>query len=113
MIQIYHNSRCSKSRECFAFLEKSELKFMVIKYLENTPSFDELKSIIDKLKIKPINLVRQKERIWIECYKDKILTDDEVIQTMVSNPILIERPIVINNDKAVIARPLENIFTII
>lgn len=86
---------------------------MVIKYLENTPSFDELKSIIDKLKIKPINLVRQKERIWIECYKDKILTDDEVIQTMVSNPILIERPIVINNDKAVIARPLENIFTII
>ena len=89
MIQIYHNSRCKKSRECLAFIEKSELKFTVIKYLENTPSFDELKSIIDKLKIKPINLVRQKERIWIEYFKDKILTDDQVIQTLFSNSILI------------------------
>jgi arsenate reductase (glutaredoxin) len=113
MIQIYHNSRCTKSRECLNFLEKSNIQFTVINYLQNTPTFDELKSIIDILKIKPIKLVRQKERIWIENFKDKILTDDEVIHTMVSNPILIERPIVINENKAVIARPLENIFTVI
>ncbi len=113
MIQIYHNSRCKKSRECLAYIEASGNEYQVVKYLDSPPTFDELKSIIDKLKIKPVNLVRQKERIWIEYFKDKILTDDEVIQTMVSNPILIERPIVINNDKAIIARPLENIYTII
>ena len=113
MIQIYHNSRCKKSRECLAYIEASGNEYQVVKYLDSPPTFDELKIIIDKLKIKPINLVRQKERIWIEYFKDKILTDDEVIQTMVSNPILIERPIVINNDKAIIARPLENIYTII
>jgi len=107
MIQIYHNSRCGKSRECLAFLEDSGKEFEVIKYLENVPTFDELKSIIEKLNSKPIELVRQKEKIWIENFKNTTMTDDEIIQAMISNPILIERPIVINGNKAVIARPLE------
>lgn len=107
MIQIYHNSRCGKSRECLAFLEDSGKEFEVIKYLENVPTFDELKSIIEKLNSKPIELVRQKEKIWIENFKNTTMTDDEIIQAMISNPILIERPIVINENKAVIARPLE------
>lgn len=113
MIQIYHNSRCGKSRECLVFLENSGQKYEIVKYLEDVPSFGELKKIIQKLGIKPIELVRRKEKIWIENFKDKPLTDDEIIQAMISNPILIERPIVINGDKAVIARPLEKVADIL
>ena len=112
MIQIYHNSRCGKSRECLAFLEDSDKEYEIIKYLEDIPTFEELKIIIKKLDIKPIELVRQKEKIWIENFKGKKMTDDEIIQTMISNPILIERPIVINGDKAIIARPLEKVAAI-
>lgn len=108
MIQIYHNSRCGKSRECLVFLENSGQKYEIIKYLEDVPTFEKLKEIIEKIGIKPIELVRRKEKIWIADFKDKSLNDDEIIQAMVSNPILIERPIVINGNKAVIARPLEN-----
>lgn len=113
MIQIYHNSRCGKSRECLAFLENSGKEYEVIKYLEDVPSFEELKGIIEKLGIKPIELVRQKEKIWTENFKYTKMSDDEIIKTMISNPILIERPIVINGNKAVIARPLENANTIL
>ena len=113
MIQIYHNPRCGKSRECLAFLEDSNKEFEVIKYLDTIPTFDELKIIITKLNIKPIELVRQKEKIWSENFKKTTMTDDEIIQAMISNPILIERPIVINGNKAVIARPLEKAMTII
>ena len=66
MIQIFHNARCTKSRECLAFLNDTKQDFEVIKYLETPPTFDELKSIISKLNIKPLALVRQKEPIWIE-----------------------------------------------
>jgi arsenate reductase len=113
MIQIYHNSRCGKSRECLAFLEDSGKEFEIIKYLDDVPTFEELKSIVQKLNIKPIELVRRKEKIWIENFKDKTMSDDEIIQAMISNPILIERPIVINGEKAVIARPLEKTATIL
>jgi arsenate reductase (glutaredoxin) len=107
MIQIYHNSRCGKSRECLAFIENSGKEYEIIKYLEDIPTFEELKIIIKKLGIKPIELVRQKEKIWIENFKDKKMTDDEIIKAMILNPILIERPIVINGNKAIIARPFE------
>ena len=113
MIQIYHNSRCTKSRECLAFIEDSGIEYEVIKYLDNVPTFDELKTIIEKLDLKPIELVRQKEQVWLENLKNTTMTDDEIIQAMISNPILIERPIVINGDKAVIARPLEKAVTIL
>lgn len=112
MIQIYHNPRCTKSRQCLTFLEESEQKFEVVKYLDNVPTFDELKSIIKKLNIKPIELVRRKEKIWIENFKNLEMSDEEIIQAMVLNPILIERPIVIHGEKAVIARPLEKVMAI-
>ena len=108
MIQIFHNSRCGKSRECLAFIEDSGKEFEIIKYLENVPTIEELTEIIRKLNIKPLELVRQKEKIWIDTYKNKTMTDHEIIKAMIKNPILIERPIIINNEKAVIARPLEN-----
>lgn len=113
MIQIYHNSRCSKSRECLAFIEETGQQYEVIKYLEDVPSFEELKAILIKLDIKPLELVRQKEKIWIENFKGKEMSDEEVIQAMISNPILIERPIVINGNKAIIARPIEKAAAII
>lgn len=109
MIRIYHNPRCGKSRQCLAFLEKTGQEFEIIKYLETIPTFNELKNIIAKLGIKPIAVVRQKEKIWIENFKAKKMSDNEIINAMILYPILIERPIVINGEKAIIARPVEKI----
>lgn len=113
MIKIYHNPRCGKSREGLQILENSGKDFEVIKYLEIHPTFEELKSIIEKLNIKPIDLVRTKEKIWIENFKGKIFSDQEIIDAMISNPILIERPIVINGKKAALGRPPQNISKIL
>ena len=113
MIQIYHNNRCSKSRCGLELLENSGKEYEVIKYLENTPNTNELKNIINLLGITPIQLVRKNEAIWKENYKGKELTDEEIIIAMIENPKLIERPIVINDDKAVIGRPTEAISDII
>jgi len=109
MIQLFHNSRCGKSRNCLAFIESSGKEFEIIKYLENPPTFEELTVLLKKLNFKPIELVRQKEVIWIEKYKNKSLSDDEIINAMIENPILIERPIVVNGDNAYIARDSETI----
>lgn len=109
MITIYHNSRCSKSRDGVCFLEETKQPFQVINYIENTPTKSELKELLKKLNITPLELVRKKESIWIENYKGKNLTDDAVIQAMVEHPKLIERPIIVNGDKAVIARPTDRI----
>lgn len=113
MITIYHNPRCTKSREGVCLLEEKGLEFETVKYLDETLTKSELISIIEKLNIKPIELVRTKETVWKENFKDKELSDDEVIAIMLQNPILIERPIIINGDKAVIGRPTEKILEII
>ena len=113
MIQIYHNSRCSKSRQCLSLIENSANKFEVIKYLENPPTVYELTNLILKLGIEPIDLVRKKEKLWIENYKNKVLSSNELIEIMSKNPILIERPIVIKGNKAVVARPIEKSLEII
>lgn len=113
MIKIYHNNRCSKSRSGLQILENSGKEFEVVKYLENTLSEEELAEIIKRLGIQPIELVRKNEAIWKSDYKNKDLSDADIIKTMVENPKLIERPIVINGDKAVIGRPPESISDII
>ena len=113
MIKIYHNPRCSKSRQGLAILEESKKEFEIVKYLEEIPSEKELKAIIEKLGISPIQLVRKTEKIWKENFKGKELSDNEIVTAMIENPKLIERPIVINNNKAVIGRPPENIATIL
>ena len=109
MIKIYHNPRCSKSRQGVKYLEEKGLEFEVIQYLKDELNAEELKELIQKLNIQPIELVRTKEAIWKENYKDLDLSDDQIIQAMVENPRLIERPIVVNKDKAVVARPTEDI----
>jgi len=107
MIEIYHNPRCGKSRDCLAFVEESKQDYKIIPYLTETPSFEDLKTLLAKLNLQPLQLIRTKEKIWIENYKEKSLTDDEVIQAMVDNPILIERPIVIKDGKAITGRDLD------
>ncbi|MEZ7497764.1 arsenate reductase (glutaredoxin) [Flavobacterium sp. Arc3] len=107
MIQIYHNPRCGKSRNCLAFIEETEKEYEIIKYLDNPPTLKELEALLKKLNLKPLDLVRQKEKIWIENFKNKEMTEEEILKVMVENPILIERPIVINGDKAIIGRDLD------
>lgn len=107
MIQIYHNPRCGKSRNCLAFIDQSKQEYEIIPYLTETPSFDELKALLEKLNLDPIQLVRTKESIWTENYKGKNLSNDEIIKAMTEHPILIERPIVIKNGKAIIGRDLD------
>ncbi len=113
MIKIYHNNRCSKSRCGLQILEQSGKPFEVIKYLDNTLSAEALKEIIALLKIKPMDLVRKNEAIWKEHFKNKTLSDAEIVNAMVEHPRLIERPIVINGNKAIIGRPPELILDII
>ena len=113
MIKIYHNNRCSKSRLGLGAIEASGKEFEIVKYLEDIPSKEELKNIISLLSIKPIELVRKNEAIWKEKFKGKDLTDSEIIDAMLEYPKLIERPIVVNGNKAVIGRPTENILNII
>jgi len=113
MIKIYHNPRCRKSREGVTLLEESGKGFEIVKYLEEPLSLEELSNILKKLNIAPIGLVRKNEKIWKENFKDKHLSDIEIITIMIKNPKLIERPIVINKDKAVIGRPAESILEII
>src|SRR4030042_4906901 len=112
-MKIYHNPRCGKSREGLAILQESKLPFEIINYIETPLSKSELSEIIKLLGISPIDLVRKNEAIWKENYKGKNLSDSEIITAMVKNPKLIERPIVINNGKAVIGHPPELIKSIL
>ena len=107
MIQIYHNPRCGKSRNCLAFIEKTNQDFEIIPYLTETPTFDQLKTLLEQLNLEPIQLIRTKEKIWIENFKGKTLSNDDIINAMVENPILIERPIVVKDRKAIIGRDPE------
>ncbi|TDS55325.1 arsenate reductase (glutaredoxin) [Myroides indicus] len=113
MITIYHNPRCSKSREGLCFLEQHGIEHKIIKYLDDNISEIELKSILKKLNYQPIQLVRTKEALWKDNFADKDLNYDEIIKIMTENPRLIERPIIINGDKAIVARPIEKIKEII
>jgi len=92
-----------------AFLEETKQDIEVINYLETPPSEKELKEIIGMLGITPLQLIRKGEAIWKEKFKGKDMSDADIITAMLNNPKLIERPIVVTNGKAAIARPLENV----
>jgi len=109
MIQILHNPRCAKSRAGLKFLQDKDIEPEIIKYLENTPSAAGFKEILKKMGAKPTDVLRKNEAVYKEQFKGKEFTDDEWIEIMVNNPKLIERPIVINGDKAVLGRPAEKI----
>lgn len=113
MLKIYHNPRCMKSREGLAILEASGKPFQIIKYMDEPLSPYALEQIIELLEIEPIDLVRTNEMIWKESYKNRTLTNGEIIKAMAMHPKLIQRPIVINGKKAIIGRPPLNIKSIL
>ncbi len=112
-MKIYHNSRCTKSRQGLALLQNAGVDLEIIEYLKNPLSKDELKDLLQKLGIPAIELIRKNEAIWKEQFKTKNLSETELIDAMVKFPKLIERPIVVNGNSAVIGRPTEKINTII
>lgn len=111
-VTIYHNPRCSKSRQTLAILEEKDVQHKVVEYLTAPPSKAELKRIIAMLGVKPADIIRKKEAR--EAGLDiAAMSDTQVIDAMAANPIIIERPIVVAGDKAVMGRPPENVLSII
>ena len=106
---IYHNPKCTKSRQTLALLEEHGVKPQVIEYLKTPSTAAELKAIVAKLGIKPEQLVRKGEDVYKANYAGKTLTDAQWLEALAKHPILIERPIVISGSRAVIGRPPENV----
>ncbi len=113
MIKIYHNNRCRKSREGLALLEESNQEFEIVHYLEQPPSPEELRALLLKLDLRPDQLIRKNEAVWKEQFKGKQLSDDALIVAMSQYPKLIERPIVVKGDKAVLGRPASTILDLL
>ncbi len=112
-IKIYHNPRCSKSRDAVILLEEKGVEVEIVKYLDTPPSRQELIEILDMLGLSARGLMRTKEDIYKELGIKDINDEDMLIGLMVANPKLIERPIVIKDGKAAIGRPIENIIELI
>lgn len=109
MITVYHNPRCRKSREALKLLEDKGIDFGIRAYLKDNPGHRELREVLDKLGIKAEQLIRKGEAVYKEQFKGKSLSEEEWIEAMVNHPKLIERPIIITEDKAVIGRPTDKI----
>lgn len=110
---IYHNPQCSKSRATLALLKENGVEPTIIEYLKTPPSAAELKSILEKLKMRPDELIRKGEDLYRELVSVKKLSDPQLIATMIDNPVLIERPIVVVGDRAAIGRPPENVLPLL
>ncbi len=111
---IYHNPRCSKSRRTLEILNEQDVCTEIVLYLENPPSTKEVASILQKLGLSPRDVIRKgEEEYQVLNLKDQSLTENELIKFMSENPKLIERPIVVKDDKAIIGRPPENVLSII
>ena len=113
-VTIYHNPRCSKSRQTLELLREKGLDPQIVEYLETPPDATTLKTLLGKLGVKPRAFMRTKEAIFAQLALDEPnLTDDELISSMVAHPILIERPIVVANDRVALGRPPENVLDIL
>lgn len=115
MITIYHNPKCSKSRESLQLLKENDVSPTIIEYLKDFPSKSDLKEILKKLKLPVTEIIRFKENVAKELNitaKDK-KSEDEWLNLIIENPILLERPIIVKNKNAVIGRPPENILSIL
>ena len=110
---IFHNNRCSKSREALELLKENNCEIEIRDYLNIPPSKKEIKEILTMLNCKAIDIVRTNEPLFIEKFKDKKITNAKWIEILSKNPILIERPIVIDGKKAVIGRPVKLVVDLI
>jgi len=111
-VTIYHNPKCSKSRQTLELLGEQGITPVIIEYLKSPPSAEKLKEILTQLGFSPRDLMRKKEAEYAECGHPS-LSDDELIDFMIKNPILIERPIVLANGKAALGRPPEQVLGIL
>ena len=112
-MKIYHNPRCMKSRQTLAIIQENGVIPDVVFYLKKPPTKTALKKILKMLGLKPEELLRRGEAIYKNNYKGKELTNEEWIDAMIEHPKLIERPIVVSGDKAVIGRPPENVLDLL
>lgn len=112
-MKIYHNPRCRKSREALALLEEKNVKVEIINYIKNPLSANELKDLLQLLGYSAEDLLRKNEDIFKDKYKGKSLRENEWITVMTDHPKLIERPIVVSENKAVVARPAEKLLSLL
>jgi len=113
-IKIYHNPRCSKSRQTLQLLEEKGVNPEIVEYLKAAPSKEELETVLSLLNLAPRDLMRKGEAVYKEqSLADESLSSDQLVAAMLENPILIERPIVLANGKAAIGRPPESVLDIL
>jgi arsenate reductase len=112
-IKIWHNPKCSKSRSAMALLEENGVEAQIVKYLDTPPTKEELKTLLSQLDMSARELMRTKEEIYKELGLKDVEAEEKLIEAMVANPKLIERPIVIKEGKAVIGRPIENVMELL
>jgi len=112
-VSIYHNPRCSKSRQTLQLIREAGVEPEIIEYLKNPPTVHELRKILDKLGLPVKSIIRKGEDIYKNHFKDKDFTQEEWLAKLVEYPKLLERPIVIKEDKAVLGRPPENVISLL
>ncbi|WP_375578058.1 arsenate reductase (glutaredoxin) [Marivirga tractuosa] len=112
-MRFYHNPRCGKSREALKILQEKGIEPEIVEYLKNIPTHAELEDVLKKLDMKAEDLLRKNEKVFKEMYKGKDLSDSKWIEAMIAEPKLIERPIFINGDKAVVGRPPEKVLELL
>ena len=108
-LNVYHNPRCRKSREVLKYLVDKGVSFNIIKYLEEPFNKNTLVELLEKIEKKPSEILRKNEVLWKKEYADKNLSEDQILQLLVDQPKLIERPIVTTTNMGVLARPIENL----
>jgi len=108
-IRIYYNPRCSKCRETAALVSERGYATELVEYLVTPPGKEELRSLLAKLGMKPLQLVRTGEAVFKQNYAGRTLSDEEWLDALAAHPLLIERPIVVRGDRAVVARPPEQV----
>lgn len=108
-ITVYHNTRCTKSREACSILGEKGIPFNIVEYLKTPLNAEEIKALLKKLNLKAEELVRKKEPLFLEKFASKKYTSAQWIKILSENPILIERPILVKGNKAIIGRPVERI----
>ena len=109
MIKIYHNPRCKKSREALDFLEKKGHKVQIIRYLEDKITVNDLSTLLKKINLSAMEIVRKNESVWKKKYSKMKLNEEELTEILSENPKLIERPIVEFKNSGVLARPLDHL----
>jgi|SRR6478735_8717736 len=108
-MKIYHNAQCNKSNATLELIQQSGITPEVVEYLRDTPTKDELKYLLIMLNLKPLQLIRTQELLFQQNFINLTLSDEEWIDIMLQHPVLIERPIVVKDGKAIIARPVEKV----